>query len=450
MKDIGSIFYVLAHVQNRLRRLTVIVCGLILLLVSTTACGTRGGAHIYNRTDTIKSVPGLLDDSVGDNKSVYILYVHGMGKVEKSFADPLLEQAERRFSFEHHKRKVNLYSYYWDTEANILQKHYTEKDVDVKEPRAWINKTIKDKIVNYGFSDAALYLGTFGYVMRQGLESALCVMLSEAVKKERDEQTACHLSALANQDFTDVHIKFVAKSLGSRYLFDTLSPLDQIDSLQRLAIKHNVSLATNDELDFGPGKPEADAVIETIKTKQEVIQSITDAFFLANQLPLLGLGQIRADTKEVHKIRDSLYCRYVLKNEQCSTKLPGLVPAPFQLLVDGEVDGQANDDGQYSGLGFFAFVNAVRNKIEDKLNVVAFHDPNDLLGFKAGEHLTDEAKGSFNFIEIVHHNASVFCCLWAWPPDAHAKEDERPIAAQIIWCGGTVLESGQVKPKSCG
>lgn len=493
MKDSVSIFYVLTHVKNRLRRAAVIFCVLILLLISISACGMRGGAYIYNYKHD--SVPGLLDDT-GDNGSVYILYIHGMGNTPESFARPLIKQAERllsvtaeekscqdiqlphplslrgeaisevhpiekfgrlcRFVFENNGREVNLYSYYWNSDASDLQKYYTYTDFQVKEQRALFNKAIKNNIVNYGFSDAALYLGNFGYVMRQGLEGALCVMLSEATEREV-KNGACLLSDLEDKqkNIENLQIKFVAKSLGSRYLFDTLSHLDQIDSLQRLGIKHNVDFKKKEQLDFGEeGNQEASAVVKTIQTKKAVIKSITDVFFLANQLPLLGLGQIRADTTEIQKIRDSIYCRYVEEGDNCGTNSIDLDHSPYLLLLNGSiddenVDGSDEDSGKHSGLDFFTFMNDVRGEDKGALNVVAFHDPNDILGFKAGEHLMDKAKEQFNFIEIVHHNASNVCCLWASPLEAHAKEDERPTASQIIWCGGTVLKSGRVEPKSC-
>jgi len=465
----------------------------LFLILSLTGCTTLpGGAKVTNYEENkIQNIPGLLDDRKGD---VHVFYIHGMGKTESDFAKPLLDQANRlfslptspfpkelppckesgscwiiqlpnplnlrgealdcgnqekctintfgelrRFEFKESNRSVIFYAYFWDKAAAMLQEKYSYTDLDIKERDAWFNTFLKNSVVNYGFSDATLYTGTFGYVMRQGLESALCVMLSDVLDIQVDRSIACNLSKFSLSHGTDseifqtkserLNLSFVAKSLGSRYLFDTLLPLDQVNLLQR---KFN-----DDRFEETIAVLDSDVqnAIATINTKRTIIGHTNGVFLLANQLPLLGLSNITAYTKEEQEKRDYIYCRFVLQQQsELNCRTPLFINTPINQ-------------------SFFDFAQTVKqynNAENNKLNIIAFRDPEDLLGYKAGEHLTDNAKNNLNIIEISHRNTPVIAFFFALPNFAHATEDQRESAADIIWCGATVQEGGLIHEKSCG
>ena len=84
-----------------------------------------------------------------------------------------------------------------------------------------------------------------------------------------------------------------------------------------------------------------------------------------------------------------------------------------------------------------------------RLKVVAFKDVNDLLGFRAGGHFSENAATLADFVEVRHQNASVYLKAFAWPPAAHASEDEHEDSAKMIWCGALAGKKGNLSPRDC-
>lgn len=470
--------------------LAVRICAWTALAATSAGCTAfPGGARIYDyQTHPVASVPGLTTRK-GD---AYVLYVHGMNATPRDFFKPLLQNGKRllksdfdppidqtisncgedrgcrivhlpepiivrgegmdcetdpeacivrdfgelrRFTLKQADRSVHVYVFYWDAAADRLEHFYSYKDKKVTDRPSALNRVLKDRIVNEGFSDAVLYAGRFGRVMRQGLESALCLMATDSLGLTPPAE-GCRLGDLAkhSEDLSGLHVALVAKSLGSRYVFDTLLPIDQLDALASAARKDN------DESIVLPG--DASSALNTIKVKRALAGAVTDVFLLANQLPLLGLAQLEAADAKTQEIRDRIYCEYVLERS------PKRCRAPWVSLARDEVTDKSASRAKLTPPSFFDFVVSVKTR-RDSPTLVAFHDPEDLLGYKAGVHLSPQAADTVNTIEIHHRNAFVWLFSFAWPPDAHATEDQHEDSAAILWCGATVDSDGRVSARDC-
>ena len=129
--------------------------------------------------------------------------------------------------------------------------------------RKRINRDLKDELVNYGFSDAVLYLGPAGADIRSAISGAMCAAALDAngfaltaQGPEVDFNTACERAS--STDFDIDPFAFVAESLGSKIAFDVMR-----------GHMTDGRTGVHDRMIAG-----------------------TQLFMLANQLPLLGLSDL--------------------------------------------------------------------------------------------------------------------------------------------------------------
>ena len=125
------------------------------------------------------------------------------------------------------------------------------------------NGQLKDKLVNYGFSDAVLYLGPAGEQIRNAVRGAMCSAALDASGYEFTAQgprvnhlDICQIAAL--RDIETDPFAFVTESLGSKIAFDIM----------------------RDAMTDGRGNVYDDMI------------KGTQFFMLANQVPLLSISDI--------------------------------------------------------------------------------------------------------------------------------------------------------------
>ena len=138
-----------------------------------------------------------------------------------------------------------------------------KKEGTLASLRRKYNGQLKDKLVNYGFSDAVLYLGPAGEQIRNAVRGAMCSAALDASGFGFDQQGArvnhldiCQIAAL--RDIQTDPFAFVTESLGSKIAFDIM----------------------RDAMTDGRGN-----------VYDEMIKG-TQFFMLANQVPLLSLSDI--------------------------------------------------------------------------------------------------------------------------------------------------------------
>lgn len=132
--------------------------------------------------------------------------------------------------------------------------------------RAKYNAKLKNAIVTYGFSDASLYMGSVGVALREGVQGAICVAITNSfdiakANKEVKQHRANELCSV--KPTSKSPLLLMSHSLGSRLAFDTLTT--------------DLSKELSEQIEAG--------------TSNNTIE----LHMLANQLPLVGLGRMGAN-----------------------------------------------------------------------------------------------------------------------------------------------------------
>lgn len=351
---------------------------------------------------------------------------------------------------------VNSYALYWEGDAwERVQQGYIQNDIDtIQTESVWVNKLLKETVVDYGFSDAALYLGDFGKVLRYSTETAICIMVREAIYQSANDikdTNSCDLASLSDarslEAIRGLNLTFVSKSLGSRIFMDSILPLNELNSTYEYSratktLNPNMTLEEVTRNTIAANSEE----VKAIQTKKAVAQSLSASYMLANQLPLLGIGTLEVENSQILALRDSLYCRLILESEEDDCQSPLLFA----------------DDQLPKNIDFFTFIENVSDlpdvkKVTDrKMDIYAFRDPNDLLGFQATQHLSARNISTqsnpyrhLTITEISHRNAREWLWSFSNPKSAHANEDRGAQSLALIWCGGVAASNGKLDAKDC-
>jgi len=137
------------------------------------------------------------------------------------------------------------------------------------------NRRLKDELINYGISDAVMYLGPAGDDIRFAIKAAMCSAALDAAgfdfaqqsqgstEREVDAQKICQLAS--NTNTVSNQFAFVTESLGSKVVYDVL--------------RENMT----------DGR---DGIIDDIITGSET-------YMLANQIALLSLSDLKLNGNSV-------------------------------------------------------------------------------------------------------------------------------------------------------
>jgi hypothetical protein len=302
------------------------------------------------------------------------------------------------------REEVRLYTYFWHRDLWRIQEPHLRKDMERNHGPALINTYLKREVMDGGLSDAAAYAGPAGALVRAGIGSVLCTMARDAAGLGFDPGTARSLRDCGGDLSTgpDVEFSYVTHSLGSRMLFDVLAPPD-------------------DE----PVRAEAPRAT----ARGFLLERGRTVFMAANQVPLLAVARIElsgdpaADPLKSARVAgpapssNSLRRMLEAKRVLSGVPTPGLAPAA------------------------------------DALQVVAFQDPDDILGFR----VSDAYKGDVEFVDVTHRNIGQVLWLFTWPPGAHDREVSKSVlqklmgtkTRQMVLCGAHVDTRGRVRPYEC-
>ncbi len=163
-----------------------------------------------------------------------------------------------------------IYRIFWDEIFwDSLQVAFVGQDDAMDEQslpamlRRSVNRTLKDKLVNFGFSDAVMYLGPAGDDIRKAVKGAMCSAALDAAGysfaqqgPEIDYVTVCKTASetsIKNDPFA-----FVAESLGSKITYDIMR----------------------------------ESMTDGRETIHDDMIKGTQLFMLANQIPLLSLSDL--------------------------------------------------------------------------------------------------------------------------------------------------------------
>ncbi len=160
----------------------------------------------------------------------------------------------------------------------------------IAQQRRKYNRILKDDLVNYGFSDAVMYLGNAGVEIRNAVKGAMCSAALDAsgysFEKQGDKKKrlavgrACDRATNTQLDMNQ--FAFVTESLGSKIMFDVMR----------------------------------DAMTDNKTTIHDDMIRNSETYMLANQLALLSLSDISTTpAKKANLYADSVRPRIIAMSE---------------------------------------------------------------------------------------------------------------------------------------
>ena len=253
--------------------------------------------------------PGLADE-LQSHPVVNLVVVHGIGSQDRTYADGFLEAIRRHaklrrysdcslvdrlitpygsYSTVHRcalrtevEHELRVYIVTWSNLTSSFEDSLLAYDWQYfSDTRALVNRNLKRDLIDTSFSDAVLYAGTYGPVLRTAVERALCVILADKTNPDV-ECNAAEVAANIDAEADTLPTFLVTHSLGSALVIDAISNMSQpTDPATR---------RTHDELSA--------AILARTLAKR-----VRAVFMLANQLPLLYLSRIPPSPpsqKDVH------------------------------------------------------------------------------------------------------------------------------------------------------
>jgi hypothetical protein len=170
------------------------------------------------------------------------------------------------------QRTITVFRFIWD---NALWNAYeyphmgyddsaiskmSDTDTTLYEARKDVNRQLKDQVVTFGLSDAALYIGPLGELLRNGMRGAICAAIVNGADANWTPGDIGVEKQCDNIPTSPAPLVMMSHSLGSRLLFDVL------------------------KTDLTPGLAK---LIDS-----SISNSDLEVYLLANQIPLIGLGRL--------------------------------------------------------------------------------------------------------------------------------------------------------------
>ena len=349
----------------------------------TTLCGTQASSemdqakpHIYVRADSPRIyetvIPGSqlkLNDLVCMDKQVLNI-------------DEGLEFVIYRIFWD---------NIFWDSLqfAHVGQDDDRGASKEIAQQRRKYNRILKDDLVNYGFSDAVMYLGDAGIEIRNAVKGAMCSAALDAsgftFEKQGDSKkrlaagSACDRATNTRLDINQ--FAFVTESLGSKIMFDVMR----------------------------------EAMTDGRSTIHDDMIRNSETYMLANQLALLSLSDIGSTpAKKANLYSDSARPRIIAMSEVNDFLTYELIPFYEQLYKRS-----IRQDAAYNTN---LTLTRRRRLIED-------------IGFNVVDMRLEFADKTIPFVDS-----------FANPKDAHSGHAGEPELMKYILCGA---ENGKRREGEC-
>jgi hypothetical protein len=329
--------------------------------------------------------------------------------------------------------EIRLYSYFWHRDLWRMQEPYLRLDMSPagRQGRGGVTNLLKYNTVDGGLSDASAYTGPMGDLVRAGVGSTLCIMMRDAAgpgatyaQSASNGLSTCLDGAGPEQSrkFDETEFGFVTHSLGSRMLFDTLFPDDPTVEAK------------------------IDAEVRAFTVRSVLLKRTRSVYMAANQLPLLATGRVTTISAAPLPL-DTTRGPGPMGVPPAAPPGPAPAPAPA-------AEGCPTDEPFFTRLcqagarPTGALGVAPSSASFSNVEIISFHDPDDLLGFKASggyRRVTDR----LTFVDIVHRNTPQILWAFAVPTEAHDQELNRKSSLDLILCGGVASPKGQLKARDC-
>jgi hypothetical protein len=301
--------------------------------------------------------------------------------------------------------KVVVFSYAWRDDLWSITCPHVCPDIRANTysfpstKHSYINARLKIGVMDEGLSDAVGYLSSLGALEREGMETAVCAMLLDAAAVRGPSPGAGCLGRFEATDLDrldQVEFNFLSHSLGSRMLYDVLS--NSMPSAGVLATKSGMNV-------------------------RGAIRARTHELIMAaNQMPLLA-------PSEFHVTPES----DIMTSQVAAALAP---PSSADAFINMKPPAALNTH---------TFTSPILH-----LTVVAFQDPDDLLGFKASDAAIGAKDPNVTFVDVLHRNADQWLFVFASPYSAHDHELEERHSLKMILCGADESTDGRLAARTCG
>ncbi len=204
----------------------------------------EGVAHAYGMDTKDQFVASPCGDSVHDDETHETNHIYVTSGPQPSVYETVIPgvklQLDRLVCIDKKTLEVDpaleyvVYRIFWDDIFwNHIQFPHVGQDDSrgsseaIANLRRKFNRQLKDDLVNYGFSDAVMYLGPAGVDIRNAIRGAMCSAILDAAGYTFERQGEETAYSTACQTATQTTIKanqfaFVTESLGSKIAFDVM------------------------------------------------------------------------------------------------------------------------------------------------------------------------------------------------------------------------------------
>jgi len=253
-------------------------------------------------------------------------------------------------------RFVRIYEVTWSPATRWLkQSLYSVEHFNNLASAHPLNQNLKSNIVNIGIADAVAYLSDSGVLVNYDVLQAFCLTFANSRSPYTDYPFACtkkHLETAADPFDQENDVYLVSHSLGTKILFDSLGLLASPATAGRALTADRPKLVDVISERFeriGAQYPKLEKGLPKALARKipEFARSIRGIFVFTNQLPLLAAG-VTTPFRGDNDLADG-----------------------FQKFLELRVKEASHDPGATDA----------ESAKTARLQVVAFHDPDDLLSY---------------------------------------------------------------------
>lgn len=263
----------------------------------------RGVANAYGleiEGNTLASRCGIKSDGETETRSEFIEITAGETVTYYTVVPGVQLSLDRLVCMDRQVLRVRpdleyiVYRIFWDEFFwnSIQMAHVGQDDGEgevtlLADLRRKYNRRLKDQMVNFGFSDAIMYLGPAGQQIRDAIRGAMCSAALDAegysFAKQGNSISAQRACSQASDQFGQANqFAFISESLGSKITFDLMR----------------------------------EALTDGRKTIIDKMIAGSEIYMMANQLALLSLGDLSADpVKPAYNAPDAPRPRIVALSE---------------------------------------------------------------------------------------------------------------------------------------
>jgi hypothetical protein len=283
------------------------------------------------------------------------------------------------------------------------------KELNTEQHRVWINRLLKEGLMDRNLSDAVIYMGSYGTKINRVMADVFCRVLTDAPGHDSLNAGACDWSdavTKAAKATSDRTIVVVSHSLGSRIVYDTLL------EMRGGTPPRGSSSFDKDQL---PNAHQRKVVAD------EIVQQNSVAYMMANQIPLIGLAYLNpkyqpCDVPSAPLTTDAVH--HSKKIDACKR------------VEDAQIEGVTLKNPVCVQFSIICAHNGT------PMDVVAFSDSNDLLTWKVPKSYAEE-NTQLNFTNVYVHNSFAYLWLFEYPGTAHTNYFVNPIVRKVILCGAS-------------